>query len=69
MRDCGLLICIQLMCPINVTLSTQPKTPQFEIISSIFQAIQAWQAKGITVASVEVTEDKEDIKKLKEDIS
>ena len=44
---------------------------QFEIISYpfILQAIQAWQAEGIPVASVEVTEDKEDIKKMKENIT
>ena len=71
MRDCGLLICIQLMCPIKVRLVQQPKTLQFERISHpfLFQSIQAWQAEGIPVSSVEVTEDKEDIEKMKENNS
>ena len=64
MRDCGLLICIQLMCPIKVP---PPATSlQCGVYLILFQSVQAWQAEGVPVAAVDKTEDSVELNKTKE---
>ena len=64
MRDCGLLICIQLMCPIKVP----PPAPSLQcgVHLILFQSVQAWQAEGVPVAAVDKTEDSVELNKTKE---
>ena len=64
MRDCGLLICIQLMCPIKVL--PPASSLQCDVHLILFQSVQAWQAEGVPVAAVDKTEDSVELNKSKE---
>ena len=64
MRDCGLLICIQLMCPIKVL--PPASSLQYDVYLILFQSVQAWQAEGVPVAAVDKTEDSVELNKTNE---